>query len=69
MESRPDRACYPWASTRRKRAVAEYKEVVHERLYLKVPGGEQLRKTSAGRLKHMLADGWRETQRWDHPST
>jgi len=47
--------------------VAEYKEVVHERLYLKVPGGEQLRKTSAGRLKHMLADGWRETQRWDHP--
>ena len=47
--------------------MAEYREVVHERLYLKVPGGEQLRKTSAGRLKHMLATGWRETQRWEHP--
>jgi len=47
--------------------LAEYKEVLHERLYLKVPGGDQLRKTSAGRLKHMLASGWRETQRWEHP--
>jgi len=47
--------------------VADYKEVLNERLYLKVPGGEQFRKTSAGRLKHMLADGWRETQRWQHP--
>jgi hypothetical protein len=47
--------------------VAEYKEVVHERLYVKVPGGDKLRKTSAGRLKYMLAAGWRETDRWQHP--
>jgi len=47
--------------------VAEYKEVVHERLYVKVPGGDKIRKTSAGRLKYMLAAGWRETDRWQHP--
>jgi hypothetical protein len=47
--------------------VAEYKEVVHERLYVKVPGGDKLRKTSAGRFKYMLAAGWRETDRWQHP--
>ena len=47
--------------------MAEHREVVHERLYVKVPGGEQLRKTSAGRLKYLLATGWRETQRWQHP--
>src|SRR5947199_8107614 len=42
----------------------DYKEVRHERLYLKEPRTERLRKTAAGRLKHMLADGWRETERW-----
>jgi hypothetical protein len=47
--------------------VAEYKEVVHERLYVKVPGGDKLRRTSAGKLKYMLAAGWRETDRWQHP--
>jgi hypothetical protein len=47
--------------------VAEYKEVVHERLYVRVPGGDKLRKTSAGKLKYMLAAGWRETDRWQHP--
>jgi hypothetical protein len=47
--------------------VAEYKEVVHQRLYVKVPGGDKLRKTSAGKLKYMLAAGWRETDRWQHP--
>ena len=47
--------------------MAEYKEVVHERLYVKVPGGDKIRKTSAGRLKYMLAAGWRETDRWQHP--
>ena len=47
--------------------MAEYKEVVHERLYVKVPGGDKLRKTSAGKLKYMLAAGWRETDRWQHP--
>lgn len=43
--------------------MAEYKEVIHERLYVKVPGTEQLRKRAAGRLKHLLAAGWRETDR------
>ena len=41
-------------------------EVVHERLYLKQPGTEKLRKRSAGRLAHLLATGWRETDRWHH---
>ena len=42
----------------------DYKQVIHERLYLKEPGTERFRKTSAGRLKRMLAEGWRETERW-----
>lgn len=41
----------------------EYKEVLHERLYVRVPGTEKLRKTAAARLKHLLATGWRETDR------
>ncbi len=44
--------------------MGEYREVRHERLYLKEPGTERLRKGSAARLKHMLATGWRETERW-----
>ena len=54
----------------------DYKQVIHERLYLKEPGTERFRKTSAGHLKRLLAEGWRETERWhaeDHitvpPST
>ena len=47
--------------------MADYKEVVHERLYVRVPGGDKLRKTASGRLKYMLAAGWRETDRWQHP--
>jgi hypothetical protein len=43
--------------------MADYKEITHERLYVKVPGTEKLRKTAASRLKHMLAAGWRETER------
>jgi hypothetical protein len=42
----------------------DYKEVIHERLYLREPRTERLRKTSAGRLKHLTATGWRETERW-----
>jgi hypothetical protein len=42
----------------------DYKEVTHERLYLKEQGTERVRKSAAGRLKHMLAQGWRETDRW-----
>ena len=42
----------------------DYKEVRHERLWLREPGTERLRKRAAGRLKHFLAEGWRETDRW-----
>lgn len=41
----------------------DYKEIRHERLYVKVPGGEKVRKTAEGRMKRLLADGWRETDR------
>lgn len=47
--------------------MADYKETLHERLYVKVPGGDQLRKTAAARLKHLLANGWRETDRTPTP--
>jgi hypothetical protein len=43
--------------------MADYKEITHERLYVRVPGTEKLRKTAAARLKHLLAAGWRETER------
>jgi hypothetical protein len=41
----------------------DYKEVLHERLYVTVPGTDTLRKTAASRLKHLLANGWREMER------
>jgi hypothetical protein len=41
----------------------EYREVVHQRLYLKEPRTERLRKTAAGWLQYMLSIGWRETDR------
>lgn len=44
--------------------MAEYHEVRHERLYVKEPRTERLRKGSAGRLRYLLATGWRETERW-----
>ncbi len=44
--------------------MGDHKEVRHERLYLKVPNTETLRKSAAGRHRRMLADGWRETERW-----
>jgi len=43
--------------------MADYKEVLHERLYVMIPGTESLRKTAASRQKHLLANGWRETER------
>jgi hypothetical protein len=45
----------------------DYKQVLHERLYVRVPGGDKLRKTAAARLKHLLATGWRETERKQEP--
>jgi hypothetical protein len=47
--------------------MSDYKEVLHERLYLRVPGTDKLRKTAAARLKHLLANGWRETAREQLP--
>jgi hypothetical protein len=44
--------------------MADHREVIHERLYLKQPGTEKLRKGAEGRLKHLLSNGWRETERW-----
>jgi hypothetical protein len=49
--------------------MAEYKEVRVERLFLKVPNTDKLRKTAAGRHRHLLATGWRELERnleFDH---
>jgi hypothetical protein len=44
--------------------MADFREVRHERLYLKQPGSERLRKTADGRLRYLLSTGWRETDRW-----
>jgi hypothetical protein len=43
--------------------MGDNKEVRYERLYVKVPGGDRLRKTAEGRLRHLLNDGWREIER------
>jgi hypothetical protein len=43
--------------------MADYREVRVERLYLKVPNTDKLRKNAAGRHRHLLADGWREMER------
>ena len=43
--------------------VGERQEVRFERLYVKVPGSDKLRRTAAGRLRVLLAAGWRETKR------
>jgi hypothetical protein len=40
-----------------------YHEVRTERLYVKAPGTDRLRKTAAGWLRHLLATGWEETGR------
>jgi hypothetical protein len=44
--------------------MAEYREVRHVRLYVKEPGTERLRKSAEGMLRHLLASGWREVERW-----
>ena len=48
-------------------SMPEYKEVLHERLFVRVPGTDKLRKTAAARIKHLLANGWRETERDQRP--
>ena len=47
--------------------MAEYREVLYERLYVKVPGTEKLRKTADGRLRYLLSTGWREVDRIQKP--
>ncbi|HEX9237068.1 MAG TPA: hypothetical protein VF972_12385 [Actinomycetota bacterium] len=44
--------------------MAEYREVFHDRLYLKEPRSDRLRKSAAGHLRHLLAAGWKEVERW-----
>ena len=49
--------------------MADYREILHERLYVTVPGSDKLRKTAANRLKHLESNGWHElerNQRADH---
>ncbi|MFM8998567.1 MAG: hypothetical protein ACKOKE_00515 [Actinomycetota bacterium] len=43
--------------------MADFKEVRTERLYLKVPGSEQLRRGAKGRHQHLLDAGWKEVAR------
>jgi hypothetical protein len=47
--------------------MGDHKEVLYERLYLKVPGTDKLRKTAAARLRSLLSDGYRETDRTQAP--
>lgn len=46
--------------------MSDYKEIIHERFYVTVPGSGTLRKTAASRQKHLLANGWREIERAAH---
>lgn len=41
-------------------------EVTTLRLYSRSPGTQNLRKSAAGELRHMLAVGWQETERTVH---
>lgn len=45
----------------------DYREILHERLYVRVPGTDKLRKTASNRQKHLLANGWRELERQQRP--
>jgi hypothetical protein len=38
-------------------------QVHYERLHVKEPRTERLRKGAAGRLRHLLSKGWHETER------
>jgi hypothetical protein len=40
-------------------------QVKHQRLYLKEPRTDRLRKSAQAELRHLLATGWRETERWN----
>jgi hypothetical protein len=38
-------------------------QVIRERLYLREPHTDRLRKSASAQLRHLLATGWRETDR------
>src|SRR5205823_14816187 len=54
----------PVHRTRSDPNMAEHHEVRHEKLWLKEPGTERLRKNATARLRYLLNTGWRETDRW-----
>ena len=47
--------------------MGDHKEVIYERLYVKVPGTDKLRKSAAARLKHLMSNGYREIERTQAP--
>jgi len=47
--------------------MADNKEVLHERLYVTVPGTDRLRKSSAGTVRRLVGEGWREVARQQRP--
>ena len=47
--------------------MADYKEVTPRAPVRPRAGTDKLRKTAANRLKHLLANGWRETERQQSP--
>src|SRR5437763_980469 len=57
-------ACCSLHRTRSDPNMAEHHEVRHEKLWLKEPGTERLRKNATARLRYLLNTGWRETDRW-----
>jgi hypothetical protein len=47
--------------------MGDHREVLYERLYVKVPGTDKLRKTAQGRLRYLLSNGFREIERTQAP--
>jgi hypothetical protein len=39
------------------------REVLYETFFARAPGQDKLRKTAAGRMKHLLREGWHEVSR------
>src|SRR4026209_1853737 len=49
--------------------MGDHKEVLYERRYVQVPGTDKLRKAAAARLKHLLANGYWESERTQAPDS
>ena len=39
------------------------REILYETFFTRSPGQDKMRKTAAGRMKHLLRDGWHEVSR------